>query len=44
MLWNFKIELYEETLTNWTDQEVYLSWQKNPLIVKLSPKHKASIT
>ena len=38
MVWNFDMELSNETDPAWEDQEVYLSWQKKPLIVKLRPR------
>ena len=38
MIWNFDMELSDETDPVWEDQEVYLSWQKKPLIVKLRPR------
>ena len=38
MIWNFDMELSDETDPVWDDQKVYLSWQKKPLIVKLRPR------
>jgi hypothetical protein len=35
MVWHFDIELVDED-QNWTDQNVYLMWEKPPLMVKLS--------
>ena len=38
MIWNFDIELCDETDTDWMDQQVYLSWQKKPLIMMLAAR------
>jgi cytochrome P450 len=35
MIWHFDMELVNED-QNWTDQNVYLMWEKPPLMVKLS--------
>jgi cytochrome P450 len=37
LIYNFDLQLSEETMDDWTDQLVYLTWQKNPLVVKLTP-------
>lgn len=36
LIYNFDLELMEETKEDWEDQVVYLTWQKNPLLVRLS--------
>lgn len=38
MLWNFDMEICEETGREWQDQKVFITWQKKPLIVKLIPR------
>lgn len=35
LIWNFDMELCKES-ENWTDQKVFVLWDKNPLWVKLS--------
>ena len=39
MIFNFDIELCPETEAAgpWSDQKVFLSWQKKPLYVRLAP-------
>jgi hypothetical protein len=34
IIWNFDLDICEES-NNWLDQEVYVLWNKGPLIVKL---------
>lgn len=36
LIYVFDLELLEETKADWQDQVVYLTWQKNPLLVRLS--------
>jgi len=36
LIYTFDLELMEETKEDWEDQVVYLTWQKNPLLVRLS--------
>ena len=38
IIWNFNIELSEETDPAWLDQEAFVTWDRKPLIVKLHPK------
>ena len=42
MIFNFDIELCPETEAAgpWSDQQVFLSWQKKPLYVRLTPVDK----
>ncbi|KAL6715592.1 hypothetical protein ACLMJK_006553 [Lecanora helva] len=35
-LWAFDFQICESTDRDWSDQDVYLRWQKKPLIVKLA--------
>jgi hypothetical protein len=44
MIWNFTIEMSDETSPDWEDQQVYLSWQKKPLIVKLKARERPQTT
>ena len=41
MIWNFTMELSEETDPDWEDQQVFLSWQKKPLVVKLKARQRS---
>lgn len=41
MIWNFTMELSEETDPDWEDQQVFLSWQKKPLMVKLKVRQRS---
>lgn len=43
MIWNFEIKLSEETDPAWLDQLVFLTWQKKPLVVELTPKERSPI-
>ena len=38
MLWNFDMELAEETDDEWEKQNEWFIWNKKPLIVKLTPR------
>jgi len=38
MLWNFDLELSDRTTKNWLDQTAHVVWDKQPLLVKLSPR------
>lgn len=40
MIWNFKIEICEETDSDWMDQEGYITFMKKPLIVKLTSRSR----
>lgn len=35
LVYTFDLELMEETKEDWEDQVVYVTWQKNPLLVRL---------
>lgn len=37
LLWNFDIELCPES-DNWTDQRIFILWEKHPLMVKFKPR------
>jgi hypothetical protein len=39
LLWAFDLSLQEES-SSWDDQKSYFIWQKNPLMVKLTPVHR----
>lgn len=41
MIWNFTMELSEETDLDWEDQQAFLSWQKKPLVVKLKARQRS---
>ena len=41
MIWNFDMELCKETGPDWDDQKAYTTWQKKPLIYKLTPSPRA---
>ena len=38
VLLNFNLELADDTV--WTDQDVYILWDKKPLMIKLTPVGK----
>ncbi|KAL8795325.1 MAG: hypothetical protein Q9195_002195 [Heterodermia aff. obscurata] len=38
MLWTFDMELAEETDEEWTKQKAWLTWEKKPLVVKLTER------
>ena len=38
MLWTFDMELSEETDEEWAKQKAWMSWEKKPLIVKLTER------
>ncbi|KAL9106489.1 MAG: hypothetical protein Q9187_008552, partial [Circinaria calcarea] len=38
VVWNFDMELCEDNGKDWTEQKAFLSWQKTPLLVKLTPR------
>ena len=35
LLWLFDLQASEDTKPDWTDQLVFLRWQKTPLVVRL---------
>ncbi|KAL1961979.1 hypothetical protein VTN77DRAFT_714 [Rasamsonia byssochlamydoides] len=37
VLWHFDLSLCEESV-NWTDQKIFTIWEKNPLMVRLTPR------
>ena len=41
MIWNFDIQICEKTDSAWEDQQVYLSWQKKPLFVRLQTRSRS---
>lgn len=38
MLWTFDMELAEETDEEWPKQKAWLTWEKKPLIVRLTER------
>lgn len=38
VLWNFEIELNDETDPDWIKQKAWMTWQKKPLIVNLKAR------
>ena len=41
ILWNFDIELCEETDKDWLEQAGYVTWQRKALIVRLRSRQSA---
>ena len=40
VLWNFDMELAEENKSDWSmEHKIWLLYERNPLYVKLSPRH-----
>lgn len=38
LLWNFDIELVDDSDRWLRDQKIYLIWEKTPMLVKLRPR------
>lgn len=38
MLWTFDMELAEETDEEWAKQKAWMTWEKKPLVVKLTER------
>ncbi|KAJ1337314.1 aspirochlorine biosynthesis cytochrome P450 monooxygenase [Microdochium nivale] len=41
LLWEFDLEYCGPKEDDWMDQQIYITWAKKPLMVKLHPRHKA---
>ena len=42
VLWNFDLELCDDTDADWLDQAAYVTWQRKALIVRLRPRARAT--
>ena len=38
MLWEFDMELCEETGSDWVEKKAWFTWDKKPLFVRLTPR------